>query len=116
MRAAKLGEAHVHCRHANAHGGILMLGSIKPFAYTFHMLRILMKIGASLLLGLLTSYFALHWVSGHLDVLSAAACSTEFTGRGLACRFAGAGVMLLAIPIAGVLVFGITMYFWFRRS
>jgi hypothetical protein len=116
MRAAKFDEFHVHCRHVNAHGGIQMLDHLKPFAYTFHMLGILMKIVASLLLGLLASYFALHWVSGHLDVLSAAACSAEFTGRGLACRFAGAGVMLLAIPIAGALVFGITMYFWFRRS
>jgi hypothetical protein len=74
-----------------------------------------MKLVASIFCGLLASYFALLWVSGNLGALSALACSDQFTGPGLACRFAGAAVTVLVIPLSGALAFVATMYFWPKR-
>jgi len=60
---------------------------------------------ASIVLGLLASYFTLLWVVGHLDTLSQAMCSTDFTLPALACRFGGLGITLLLIPLAGAATF-----------
>jgi hypothetical protein len=74
-----------------------------------------MKLVASILVGLLASYLALLWVSTNFHLLSAAACSDAFTGEGLVCRFAGAAVMFLVVPLAGAIAFWATMYFWPKR-
>ena len=62
-----------------------------------------MRLTLSLLAALLAAYLTLAWVSGHLDTVSASICSVEFTLPGIACRFAGLGITLLMIPVAGVL-------------
>ena len=61
-----------------------------------------MRLTWSLLAALLAAYLALVWVAGHLDTLSGALCSAEFTLPGMACRFAGLGLTLLMVPLSGV--------------
>lgn len=64
-----------------------------------------MKLSASILIGLLASYLALMFAAGHLEALSSAACSQDFTLPGIACRIGGGLVTLLLAPATGLLAF-----------
>jgi uncharacterized membrane protein YqjE len=63
-----------------------------------------MKTFAGLVAGLMAAYITLVLVVTHLDA-APAACGQAFTLPGLACRFAGFGLMLLLVPVAGVVAF-----------
>lgn len=64
-----------------------------------------MKTSVSIVVGLLASYLALIWAVGHLDAVSGALCSADFTLPAMACRFGGLGVTLLLVPLSGLAAF-----------
>ena len=64
-----------------------------------------MKTAASIVLALVASYLTLVWAVGHLDAVSNAACSDEFSLPGIVCRFGGLGITLLLVPVSGLAAF-----------
>ena len=62
-----------------------------------------MKVLVSLAAALVATYIALAIALAHYDTLSAAACTTEFTLPGIACRFAGFGITLALVPVSGLI-------------
>ena len=64
-----------------------------------------MKTSVSIAIGLLASYLTLLWAVGHLDTVSGALCSTDFTLPAMACRFGGLGLTLLLVPLSGLVAF-----------
>lgn len=60
---------------------------------------------ACIVIGLIASYLTLGLVAENLGAASMAACSDAFTLPALACRFAGLGVTLMLVPLAGVIAF-----------
>ena len=64
-----------------------------------------MRTAAAIAIGLLAAHAMLVWAVRHLDRVSSAACSPEFTLPGIACRFGGLGLTLLFVPLAGVLAY-----------
>ena len=75
-----------------------------------------MKILISLAAALIATYLALAFALGHYDTLSTAACTTEFTLPGIACRFAGFGVTLALVPVCGLIVGFATWILLQRRA
>ena len=73
-----------------------------------------MKFLASLTTALVVAYLALVLALNHYDTLSAAACTTEFTLPGIACRFASFGVTLALVPVCG-LIAGFTTWMLLAR-
>jgi len=65
----------------------------------------MIKTFACIVIGLIVSYLTLGLVAENLSAVSMAACSDAFTLPALACRFAGLGVTLILVPLAGVIAF-----------